>query len=266
MPCPPAGFAMDSSACADCVHPSACTGDLRRACALRRLSSRAVCITCGLRRPSCIRLAADITFGLAPSCYIFQSSCPALPTAFAPSYSGQFSQRLSFRLAPSTALSGRASDQLRACALGPSSARTGDPLRLSSRAANLARPQCNSWLAPQVTCLWQRRRFNPRLTPVVAPFGKAGDQFPALGGYRISGLRRLPAALYFRSLSPSVESWLVFRLAPDPSSLTQPSCDPESRRMLVLWACGLNRAACATRSLSQACGELSTSTGPCIVS
>jgi hypothetical protein len=35
--------------------------------------------------------------------------------------------------------------------------------------------------------------------------------------------------------------------------------------MLVIWACGLNRAACAARSLSQACGELSTSTGPCIV-
>jgi hypothetical protein len=121
-----------------------------------------------------------------------QSSCPILPTAFAPSYSGQFSQRLSFRLAPSAALSGRASDQLQACALGPSSARTGDPLRLSSRAANLARPQCNSWLAPQVTRLWQRRQFNPWLTPVVASFGKAGDQFPALGW--LPHLRLAPAA------------------------------------------------------------------------
>jgi len=74
----------------------------------------------------------------------------------------------------------------------------------------------------------------------------------------------LPPA-YFRSLSPSVESWLVFRLAPDPSSLAQLSRDPESRRMLVLWACGLNPSACAAESLSQACGELSTSTGPCIV-
>lgn len=74
----------------------------------------------------------------------------------------------------------------------------------------------------------------------------------------------LPPA-YFRSLSPSAESWLVFRLAPDPSSLTLLSCDPESRRTLVHWACGLNPSACAAGSLSQACGELSTSTGPCIV-
>jgi len=55
----------------------ACTGGLRQACALGCPSSRAVCITCGLRRPSCIRLAADITLQLAPSCYILQSSCPA---------------------------------------------------------------------------------------------------------------------------------------------------------------------------------------------
>lgn len=198
---------------------------------------------------------------------VISSSLPArlLPTAFAPSYPGQFSQRFSFGLAPSAALSGRASNGFSACAVFPSLARTGDQLQLSSRAAHLARPQCNSWLAPQVTRLWQRRQFNHWLTPVVASFGKAGDQFPALGGCCISGLRRLPAAPYFRSLSPSVESWLVFRLTPDSSSLAQLSCDPESRRMLVLWACGLNRAACATRSLSQACGELSTSTGPCIV-
>ena len=148
---------MDSSSLRRLRSSPACTGDLRQACALRRLSSRAVCITCGLRRPSCIRLAADITFRLAPSCYILQSPCPALPTAFAPSYPGQFSQRFNFGLAPSAALSGRASNQLQACALGSSSARTGDQLQLSSRAAHLARPQCNSWLAPQVTRLWQRR-------------------------------------------------------------------------------------------------------------
>jgi hypothetical protein len=162
---------MDSSSLRRLRSSLACTGDLRWACALRRLSSRAVCITCGLRRPSCIRLAADITLGLAPSCYILQSSCPALPTAFAPSYSGQFSQRLNFRLAPSTTLSGRASNGLPACADFPPSARTGDQLQLSSRAAHLARPQCSSWLAPQVTRLWQRRRFNHWLTPVVASFG-----------------------------------------------------------------------------------------------
>jgi len=155
---PPAGLVMDSSSLRRLRSSLACTGDLRWACALRRLSSRAVCITCGLRRPSCIRLAADITVGLAPSCYILQSSCPALPTAFAPSYPGQFSQRFNFGLAPSAALSGRASNQLQACALGSSSARTGDQLQLSSRAAHLARPQCNSWLAPQVTRLWLRRR------------------------------------------------------------------------------------------------------------
>lgn len=75
----------------------------------------------------------------------------------------------------------------------------------------------------------------------------------------------LPPA-YFRSLSPSAESWLVFRLAPDSSSLARLSCDPESHRMPGLCACGLNPSACAAESLSQACGELSTSTGPCIVS
>lgn len=244
----------------------ACTGDLRRTCALRRLSRRAVCITCGLRHPLCIRLAADITLRLAPSCYILQSSCPVNLLLSLQITPVSYSQRLNFRLAPSVALSSRASNGPSACAVFPPSARTGDQLQLSSRAAHLARRQRNSWLAPQVTRLWLRRRLNPWLTPVVASFGKAGDQFPALGGCRISGLRRLPAALYFRSLSPSVESWLVFRLAPDSSSLAQLSCGPESRHTLVLWACGLNRAACATRSLSQTCGELSTSTGPCIVS
>jgi hypothetical protein len=256
---------MDSSSLRRLCSSLACTGGLRQACALGCPSSRAVCITCGLRRPSCIRLAADITLRLAPSCYILQSSCPVNLLLTLQITPVSYSQRLSFRLAPSATLSGRASNGLPACADFPPSARTGDQLQLSSRAAHLARPQCNSWLAPQVTRLWQRRQSNPWLTPVVASFGKAGDQFPALGGCRISGLRRLPAALYFRSLSPSVESWLVFRLAPDSSSLAQLSCDPESRRMLVIWACGLNRAACATRSLSQAFGELSTSTGPCIV-
>jgi len=190
---PSSGSARDGRpACAGCAHPFACTGDLRQACAVRRLSSRAVCTPCGLRRLSCIRLAADITLRLAPSGYILQSSRPALPTAFAPSYSGQFSQRFSFRLAPSAALSGRASDQLQACALGPSSARTGDQLQLSSRAAHLARPQCNSRLAPQVTRLWQRRRLNPWLTPVVGSFGKAGDQFPDFGW--LPHLRLAPTA------------------------------------------------------------------------
>ncbi len=117
---------------------------------------------------------------------------PGKPTAFAANYSGQFSQRLNFRLAPSAALSGRASNGLSACAVFPSSARTGDQLQLSSRAAHLARPQCNSWLAPQVTRLWQRRRLNPWLTPVVASFGKAGDQFPALGW--LPHLRLAPVA------------------------------------------------------------------------
>jgi len=88
-PRPPAWLAMDVAGLRRLCSPLACTGDLRRACAFRRLSSRAVCNHCGLRRTSCIRLAADITLGLAPSCYILQSSCPVLPTAFAPSYSGQ---------------------------------------------------------------------------------------------------------------------------------------------------------------------------------
>jgi hypothetical protein len=108
----------------------------------------------------------------------------------------------------------------------------------------------NPWLAPVVQILRQSWRPVPRLRLAAAS--------PACAGC-------LPPA-YFRSLSPSAESWLVFRLAPDPSSLTLLSCDPESRRTLVHWACGLNPSACAAGSLSQACGELSTSTGPCIVS
>jgi len=43
------------------------------------------------------------------------------------------------------------------------------------------RPQCNPRLAPQTTCLWQRRQLNPRFAPVIASFGKAGDQFPDFG-------------------------------------------------------------------------------------
>jgi len=192
MPCPPAGLAMDLVG-------------LRRLCSSLCLYWRPAL---GLRPSPPLQPRRLHYLRLAPpfmhptrrrynsracaSVLYPQSSCPALPTAFAPSYSGQFSQRLSFRLAPSAALSGRASDQLRACTLGPSSARTGDPLQLSSRAAHLARPQCNSWLAPQVTRLWQRRRSNPWLTPVVASFGKAGDQFPAFGW--LPHLRLAPAA------------------------------------------------------------------------
>lgn len=128
------------------------------------------------------------------------------------------------------------------------------------------RPQCNSWLAPQVTRLWQRRRPNPWLAPVVQILRQSWRPVP---GSRLDAASPacadcLPPA-YFRSLSPSVESWLVSRLAPDSSSLAQLSCDSESRRMLVRWARGLNSSACAAESLSQAYGELSTSTGPCIV-
>jgi len=149
----------------------ACTGGLRQACALGCPSSRAVCITCGLRRPSCIPTrrwynSPACAFLLYPPVFL-----PGSLTAFAATYPGQFSQRFNFGLAPSAALSGRASNGLPACADFPPSARTGDQLQLSSRAAHLARPQCNSWLAPQVTRLWQRRRFNHWLTPVVASFG-----------------------------------------------------------------------------------------------
>jgi len=47
------------------------------------------------------------------------------------------------------------------------SARTGDQLQLSSRAAHLARPLCNSRLAPLLTRLRLRRRLNLWLTPAV---------------------------------------------------------------------------------------------------
>jgi hypothetical protein len=155
---------------------------------------------------------------------------PGSLTAFAANYPGQFSQRFNFRLAPSAALSGRASDQLQACAFGPSSARTGDQLQLSSRAAHLARPQCNLRLTPEVARLWQRRRLNPWLAPVVQILRQSWRPVPGLRLATTSPACAgcLPPA-YFRSLSPSAESWLVFRLAPDPSSLTLLSCDPESR-------------------------------------
>jgi len=73
---PPSGLAMDLADLRRLRSSLACTGGLRQACALGCPSSRAVCIPCGLRHRSCIRLAADITLRLAPSCYILQSSCP----------------------------------------------------------------------------------------------------------------------------------------------------------------------------------------------
>ena len=191
---------------------------------------------------------------------------PGLPTAFAPSYSGQFSQCLGLRLAPTAALSGRASDQLRAYALGPSSARTGDQLQLSSRAAHLTRPQSNSRLAPQATCLWQRRRLNPWLAPVVQILRQSWRPVPGSRLAAASPARAgcLPPA-YFRSLSPPAESWLVFRLAPDPA----PSLNRRATRNLAgSWFIGLGRfapVAFAAEPDAQTCGELAVSTGPCIV-
>jgi hypothetical protein len=97
-----------------------------------------------------------------------------------------------FRLAPSAALSGRASNGLSACAVFPPSARTGDQLQLSSRAAHLARPQCNSWLAPQVTRLWQRRRLNLWLTPAVEVLRQSWRPVP--GSRWLPHLRLAPVA------------------------------------------------------------------------
>jgi len=154
----------------------ACTGGLRQACALRHLSSRAVCISCGLRRRSCIRLAADITLGLAPLSYILQSSWPAYLQLSLQVSPVSCSQRFSFGLAPSAALSGRASNEL-----APTFRADWRPAPTLIACRIPARPQCNPRLAPRATCLWQRRRLNPRLTPVIASFGKAGDQFPDLG-------------------------------------------------------------------------------------
>jgi len=242
--------------------PFACTGGLRSDCSARLLSSRAVCIPCGLRRLSCNRLAVDITIRLAPSCYILQSSCPA-----------------HLLLSPQpTPVSYSHRSQLRACAFGcalwpcfqqairPLSARTGDQLQLSSRAAHLARLQRNSRLAPGVTRVWQRRLIQFASYPAHRILRLSWRPVP--GSRWLPHFRLAPFACrpYFRSLSLSAGSWLIFRLAPDPSSLILPSCDSESRRTLVIWACGLNRAAHATRPLSQACDALSTSTGPCIVS
>jgi hypothetical protein len=165
----------------------ACTGGLRQACALRRPSSRAVCISRGLRRRSCIRLAADITLGLAPSCYILQSSCPAYLQLSLQVSPVSCSQRLSLGLAPSATLSGRASNGL-APIFGPD----WRPSSTLIACRIPARPQCNLRLAPQATRLWQRRRLNPRLTPVIASFGKAGDQFPDFGW--LPHLRLAPVA------------------------------------------------------------------------
>jgi len=112
---------------------------------------------------------------------------PGESKAFAANCSGQFSQRLDFRLAPSAALSGRASNGL-APIFGPD----WRPASTLIACRNLARPQCSSRLAPQATCLWQRRRLNPWLAPVVASFGKAGDQFPDFGW--LPHLRLAPTA------------------------------------------------------------------------
>jgi len=256
---------MDSPACAGCAHHlpvlAACVGLF----AFRRLSSRAECVSSGLRLRSCIRLAADITLGLAPSRYILQSPCPAYLQLSLQVSPVSCSQRLNFGLAPSAALSGRVANEFQACAFGSSSPRTGDQLQLSSRAAHqLARnatfglrrrPHACGSADDSISGL--RQLSHPSAKLATSSRLSVGCLLPACAGC-------LPP-LYVRSLSPSAESWLVFRLAPDPSSLALLSCDPESRRSLVLWACGLNPAACAAESLSQACGELSTSTGPCIV-
>jgi hypothetical protein len=168
--------------------PLACTGDLRRTCALRRLSSRAVCIPCGLRHALCIRLAADRTLWLAPSCSILQSSCPVNLKAFA--------QKLLRSVIASASVSGLRLP-LRSLAVFPTSlrspsARTGDQLQLSSRAAHLARPQCNLWLAPQATCLWQRRRPNLWLTPAVQILRQSWRPVP--GSRWLPHLRLAPVA------------------------------------------------------------------------
>jgi len=132
------------------------------------------------RRLQSLRLTPPF---MHPTCRRYNSrACAFLlyPPVFLPGYYLQLSPQvtpvslasaLSFGLAPSAALSGRASNGLSACAVFPPSARTGDQLQLSSRAAHLARRQCNLWLAPQVTRLWQRRRLNLRVTPAIASFG-----------------------------------------------------------------------------------------------
>jgi hypothetical protein len=98
------------------------------------------------------------------------------PPVFLPGTTYSFRSKLLRSVIASASTSGL---RLRLCSLAvlptslrSPSARTGDQLQLSSRAAHLARPQCNLWLAPQVPCLWQRRRFNPWLTPVVHPSAK----------------------------------------------------------------------------------------------
>jgi len=185
---------MDSPACAGCAHLSPVLAACVRLFALRRLSSRAVCISCGLRRWSCIRLAADITLGLAPSCYILQSSCPASLQLSLQVFPASCSQRFSFGLAPLAALSGRAFDQLQACAFGSPSPRTGDQLQLSSRAAHQLARNVTLGLRREPHACGSADDSIPGLRQLFHPSAKLATSSWTSVGCRISGLRRLPAS------------------------------------------------------------------------
>jgi len=236
MPCLPAGLAMDEPACAGCATTCLCwrpASDLRPSPPLQP------------RRQQNLRLEPQVTPSTrrrynsgAFALELYPPvSLPGSLTAFAANYPGQFSHGPSFGLAPSAAASGRASNGRPACAGFPSSARTGDQLQLSSRAATSS---------PAIQLAACAERHTLVAAPTSQPLACAcccilRQSWRSVPGFRLAASSPACAgclqSAYFRSLNPPAESWLVFRLAPDPSSLTPLSSDPESRRMLVHWAC-----------------------------
>jgi hypothetical protein len=163
---------MDSSSLRRLRSSLACTGDLRRACAFRRLSSRAVCNPCGFGPP----------FMHSTRRRYNSRACAFLlyPPVFLPGYYLQLSLQV-------TPVSLASAFQLPACAFGcalwpcfqrASGLRLLPIFHADWRPASTliacrtpTRPQCNSRLAPQATRLWLRRRFNLWLAPDVASFG-----------------------------------------------------------------------------------------------
>jgi len=185
---------MDSPACAGCAHLLPVLAACLRLFALSHLSSRADCVSSGLRPRSCIRLAADITLRLAPSCYILQSSWPVNLKLSLKITLVSCSQHFSFGLAPSAALSGRVCEAPRTCALGSSSPRTGDQLQLSSRAAHPLARNATLGLRRRPHACGSADDSISSLRQLLHPSAKLATSFRGSIGCRIFGFRRLPAS------------------------------------------------------------------------
>jgi len=209
------------------MRPSlTCAGGLPPACAVRRPSSRAVCITCSLRRQLHLRLAADITPSSRPLLYLQSSRLvnlrlapTVIPSGLASASTSGLRRRLrslavlpiSYRLAPTV----------------PSSARTGDQLPTLIAGCTPTRLQYNSRLAPDVTRFGSAEDSTSGLRRLLHPSAKLATNCPVSIGCHISGLRRLPASHFHRVLSPPVQPATGFRLSPDPGPPIIPVCTPQ---------------------------------------